>query len=185
MENSRPTDEQILKYEREIKDLENKDKPLVSKLVGFDTLDQEYAFGSPIFKQKIQELKDSCSSMRMIKKDGNCFYRAFAYRCIELVRQNKDMKRIKDLTSLFEETGYDWSIIEFFWEPFWECINDTSDLETTFNSEYTSDTIVSFLRIATAAYLKKHRELYEVFILDSYPTLEAFLGACVEPSILC
>jgi ubiquitin thioesterase protein OTUB1 len=189
----RPTDEEILQYERKIKQEEIGNTPLVSTLLDFDSLEQEYASGESIWSEKIDQLKSSCTGMRRIKKDGNCFYRAFAFRFMELVQNTSSsssfteelMKRVVDTRKLFEETGYDWSIIEFFWEPFWEGISDPStNLHQLFNTEYTSDTIVSFMRILTAAFLKKHRELYEIFILDSHSSLEAFLAACVEPSNL-
>jgi ubiquitin thioesterase protein OTUB1 len=159
-------------------------------LIDLQLLEQEYAEGAPIFLEKIRQLKNVCERMRTIKKDGNCFYRAFAFRFLEQLRNHKGtswysamVAKINDTKKLFEETGYDWSIIEFFWEPFWELITDpNTNLEQTMNTEYSSDTIVSFLRILTAAFLKKHRDSYEVFVLDSYPTLEAFLAACVEPS---
>ena len=52
-----------------------------------------------------------------------------------------------------------------------------------FSTEYTSDTIVCYLRILTAAILKRDREIYEGFVLgEEYATLEEFLKINVEPS---
>ncbi len=181
-----PTDEEILSYEKEVKK-EFQNCPFVSDLKSLDLLDQEYQSHS-IYLSKIQQLKQKSQGMRMIKKDGNCFYRSFGFRLLELLQQNKQSefynqiyKTILEFKNLFQETGYDWSIVEFFFDPFLECLDQ--DLEQTFNTEYTSDTIVSFLRILTASYLKKHKEL-EVFILDTHSSLEQFISTSVEPSIL-
>ncbi|KAJ3276035.1 OTU domain, ubiquitin aldehyde binding [Terramyces sp. JEL0728] len=123
--------------------------------------------------------------MRTIKKDGNCFYRAFAFRFCELLRdqpteiKNKLVEKCVATKDLLSQTGYDLSIMEDFYDPFYDAVTTNKDLMEIFTTEYLSDTIVCFLRIVTAALLKR---MYEVFVLDAHPTLEAFLAACVEPS---
>jgi ubiquitin thioesterase protein OTUB1 len=189
MEEQRPTDEEILQFEREIKNQETSNTPLVSEMMDFSRLEQEYSQGSPIFIEKIVQLNSSSKGMRTVKKDGNCFYRAFGFRFCELVRETKNVEwkpRILEQCSstkqLLSEIGYDMSILEDFWEPFWDSLTKSdTPLEHWFMTDYTSDTIVCYLRILTAAFLKKHRDMYECFILGEYPSLEAFLAACVEP----
>ncbi|KAJ3309162.1 OTU domain, ubiquitin aldehyde binding [Boothiomyces sp. JEL0838] len=148
---------------------------------------KEYLNGDPIYHSKLIHLKSSGCKMRTIKKDGNCFYRAFAFRFCELVRdqppelKDKLIQKCVSTKDLLAQTGYDLSILEDFYDPFYEALSSDKDLLEIFTTEYLSDTIVCFLRILTAALLKRDRELYEVFVLDSYPTLEAFISACVEP----
>ncbi|KAJ3320754.1 OTU domain, ubiquitin aldehyde binding [Boothiomyces sp. JEL0866] len=183
----RPTDEEILKYERQIKDEEIGNSPLVSNIIGFEALEAEYLNGDPIYHSKLRHLKSTGCKMRTVKKDGNCFYRAFAFRFCELVRDQPDstkkilIQKCVATKDIFTQTGYDLSIVEDFYDPFYEAITSDRDLLEMFTTEYISDTIVCFLRILTAALLKRDREMYEVFVLDSYPSLEAFIGACVEP----
>lgn len=70
-----------------------------------------------------------------------------------------------------------------FHEMFVETINQPRDkLIETFNTEYISDTIVCYLKLVTAAFLKQNRETFEAFILDLYPTLDDFISSQVEPS---
>jgi ubiquitin thioesterase protein OTUB1 len=159
---NRPTDEEILKQMREIKSKEVEIAPLVGPLVDFGLLEAEYANGLEGFRIKIQQLKAQCKHMRAIRKDGNCFYRAFAFRFCETVHEQHGSKwetfiraQIDNTKALFESTGYDMSILEDFMEPFQEAVNVNSNLPEMFNTDYTSDTIVCFLRILTAAFLKK------------------------------
>ncbi|KAI8916152.1 peptidase C65 Otubain-domain-containing protein, partial [Gorgonomyces haynaldii] len=188
----RPTDEEILRYERQIKEQQTKDTPLVSSLLDFSALEAEYENGELVYRNKIQHLKSTCLNMRTIKKDGNCFYRAFAFRLCELVRQHYQMpwyykivERAKQSRELMTTMGYDMSLLEDFWEPFGEILDKPEESEDKllerFQTDYVSDTIVCYLRIVTAALLKRDRDLYEAFILDSFPTLEDFLATSVEP----
>ena len=47
--------------------------------------------------------------------------------------------------------------------------------------KYVSDTIVCFLRLVTAATLKLNRDMYEAFVLDTFPSLDDFISSQVEP----
>jgi ubiquitin thioesterase protein OTUB1 len=158
----RPSDEEILKFEKEILKQEVGDSPLVSELLNFEHLEEEYATGLSIFKEKIKSLKEKCYNMRTVKKDGNCFYRAFSFRFCELVREREGTEWHNFIISQCEKSkqilikmGYDMTILEDFWEPFYEALtNQGTNLLDMFTTEYTSDTIVCFLRILTAAFLK-------------------------------
>ncbi|KAL2918810.1 hypothetical protein HK105_201644 [Polyrhizophydium stewartii] len=212
---ARPSDEEILRYERQIKAGEM-EMPLVGDMVGFQRLHEasaqpeaadqglagvapaqpkltgEYENGLPVYMDKIDHLKKTCLGMRSVRKDGNCFYRAFGFRLAELVWENRGLpwhravlERATATKALMTTMGYDMSILEDFWEKFEEVLKfdkeDRSELATSFRTEYISDTVVCYLRLITAALLKRDRDLYEAFVLDSYPTLESFIGECVEP----
>lgn len=81
--------------------------------------------------------------------------------------------------------GYDMSLLEDFYEPFIEAVAAENEPESKllerFQTEHISDTIVCYLRLVTAALLKRDRDLYEAFVLDCYPSLDLFLSSCVEP----
>ena len=65
----RPTDEEILKFEREIKEEEYGKSPLVSKLLDFTPLEVEYEEGASEFLEKISYLKNQYNGMRSIRKE--------------------------------------------------------------------------------------------------------------------
>ncbi|KAJ1557172.1 OTU domain, ubiquitin aldehyde binding, partial [Nowakowskiella sp. JEL0078] len=179
------SDEEILKFERSIK-AEESAKPLVSPISSFNALLLEYKNASSVFTSKLKSLTELHTGLRSIRKDGNCFYRAFGFRFAELVHQNPQWRnaailRASQTKDLLSETGYDISILEDFWEPFNEALKPESIFEISFTTEYLSDTIVCYLRLATAAELKKNRDMYEAFVLDSYSSLESFIGSQVEP----
>lgn len=192
LSDARPSDEEIIRYEKEIKK-EFGSAPLVSELLDFGAIEQEYATGLAVYQSKISHIKKTCLNMRTVKKDGNCFYRAFAFRFTELVRQHHGsqwydiiVKRALTSKDLMTTMGYDMSILEDFWVPFEEailkCDEDDSKLLERFQTEHISDTIVCYLRLVTAALLKRDRDIYEAFVLDAYPSLDLFIGSCVEPS---
>ncbi|KAJ3088215.1 hypothetical protein HK102_009267 [Quaeritorhiza haematococci] len=142
-EPARPSDEEILKYERALKEAETASSPLVSDLLGFEGLEAEYAGGLPIFVEKIRASR-----------------------------------------ALLLEVGYDEYAIEDFFECFFDTLkkqHDPRKLLETFQTEYVSDTVVCYLRLLTAAVLKKHKMMFEAFIMDSYPSMETFISSQVEP----
>ncbi|KAI8902735.1 peptidase C65 Otubain-domain-containing protein [Globomyces pollinis-pini] len=185
----RPSDQEILDYEREIKNQTIGNTPMVGNLEGFASLEVEYQQGVPIYLEKIETLKELCSQTRSIKKDGNCFYRAFGFRLCEIINENVGsawhsyiIDKCEKTKDILTQQGYDMSILEDFYEPFNDAIhNKSGNILNVFTTEYLSDTIVCYLRIVTAAILKRDRLLYESFVLSDFPTLDAFISACVEP----
>ncbi|ORY39964.1 cysteine proteinase [Rhizoclosmatium globosum] len=130
------------------------------------------------------QLKDKAVALRHVRKDGNCFYRAFSFALLEALLNyaGSNWAKKSDLTN----QGYDPIITDDFYEPIEAALKDdfTEDkLRGIFegDGEYQSDTIVCYLRLVTAAELKKNRDLYEAFILDSYPTIDEFIAQQVEP----
>ncbi|KAJ1332709.1 hypothetical protein BSLG_008338 [Batrachochytrium salamandrivorans] len=174
---TRPTDEEILRFERQIK-AETMQVPLVGDMVDFQAL-QEH-------------LKKTCLGMRNVRKDGNCFYRAFGFRLAELVFEQRGLpwhqailQRARDTKALMSAMGYDMSILEDFWEKFQEVLliteMDSGGVLKAFQTDYISDTVVCYLRLVTAALLKRDRDIYEAFVLGEYLSLDSFIGECVEP----
>ncbi|KAJ8324386.1 hypothetical protein QVD99_002418 [Batrachochytrium dendrobatidis] len=188
---SRPTDEEILSFERQIK-AETLLAPLVGDMVDFTALQQEYASGLNVYVDKIKHLKSTCLGMRNVRKDGNCFYRAFGFRLAELVFEHRDLpwnrailQRAKETKALMTTMGYDMSILEDFWERFQDVLlikdEDADGVIGAFQTDHISDTVVCYLRLITAALLKRDRDIYEAFVLGDYSSLECFISDCVEP----
>ncbi|KAI9356562.1 peptidase C65 Otubain-domain-containing protein [Zopfochytrium polystomum] len=195
----RPSDEAILAYERSLKETLLASHPLVSAPLPYALLAAEYAAAdSPLFLAKIASLTADHpdGTLRAVRKDGNCFFRAFGFRLCELVVTDRlraapsssqwrtaVLRRVEESRQALKSAGYDPIVTEDFFEPFDEALKAESvdALLEKFQIEYISDTIVCYLRLVTAATLKLNEDLYSAFILDKYPTLNDFIGAEVEP----
>eukprot|EP00842_Homolaphlyctis_polyrhiza_P006448 jgi/Hompol1/6804/HPOL_002290-RA len=139
-----------------------------------------------------QSTSTRSSGIRNVRKDGNCFYRAFGMRLAELMFHGRGqpwharlLERALATKELMHATGYDMSILEDFYEKFDEVLKITGDndyrVQESFEIDYVSDTVVCYLRLVTAALLKRDKDIYEAFVLDAFPTLESFIAECVEP----
>ncbi|KAJ3294259.1 OTU domain, ubiquitin aldehyde binding [Borealophlyctis nickersoniae] len=187
---SRPSDEEILKYQKEILKDEIA-KPLISRVIGFEDLKQEYASGLEVFRKKVDYIASTCSGMRAVRKDGSCFYRAFSFRLCELLWEHAGsawhaaaMKRIEGTKDLLSYGGYDQELLIDFYEVFETAMakqNDPEKLLEILQNEYTSDATVAYIRVVAGAIMMRDRDMYEAFVLDSYPTIEEFIAAQVAP----
>ncbi|TPX32603.1 hypothetical protein SmJEL517_g04329 [Synchytrium microbalum] len=186
---ARPSDQEILDFEK-IAKADELSKPLVSEIMDFTTLQHEYAGGSAIFQRKIQSVIKECRGMRAIKKDGNCFYRGFGFRLAELVWEQANtlwadtiLTRAMSTKELLLSQGYDLYAIEDFYDMFINTFKPQKDknLLDLFTEKYDGEAIVCYLRLVTAAILKRDRDMYEAFILDSYPSIDIFISNQVEP----
>ena len=75
------------------------------------------------------------------------------------------LEKCNGLQEILKMTGYDLDIVGDFFEPFHEAYSsDASPLLDMFTTEYTSDTIVCYLRILTAAILKRVFQLVFLYI---------------------
>ncbi|KAJ3013293.1 hypothetical protein HKX48_005839 [Thoreauomyces humboldtii] len=180
---SRPSDEEILRFEKSVK-ASHAEADLVGPPTGFDELAAEYQHGHSTAPAKISSLASTHSALRRTRRDGNCFYRAVAFRYCELITAAKKddpawatvvIRRMKDARKLVEEAGYDLHLLVDFAEMFEEAV------ESGDAAEAGGDGTVCWLRLVTAAVLKNHRDLFEAFILDSYPSLNDFIASQVEP----
>ena len=187
----RPTDEEILAQEKAIKS-EYLSAPRISERMDFTLLYKEFQNGEQVFLTKLDSLSSTCSGIRQVQRDGNCFYRAFAFRLCELLIENKETKWFEwmhsnciQTKSLLTEMGYDMELLIDFYDMFEKAISSQSlkELHELFNTEFVSDTIVCYMRLVTAAILKRDSFMYESFILDSFPSIQDFIATQVEPSI--
>lgn len=63
--------------------------PLISDILEISTLDKEYKYDQ-VFSKRVKLLEEKYATLRRIRPDGNCFYRAFAYNYLEHLIQHKD-----------------------------------------------------------------------------------------------
>lgn len=130
------------------------------------------------------------STYRKVKRDGNCFYRAFAFGLCEYLFNHRESVESKRIIKLLDESksyligvGYELLGIEDFHESTVELLNHhdkIEDVEALFGSGYESEATVCYLRLLTAGVLKMNADFYSMFVeID----LETFIKTQVEPSI--
>jgi hypothetical protein len=179
----RPSDAEILAFEKSIKQ-EYMCSDLIGAKISTRELFKEFDQGDPVYQSKLNSLAEAFSSIRKVRKDGNCFYRALAFSFAEIAIQSpKALETLQAASVLMTECGYDMELLQDFYQVFLDAcsLKSVQELVEFFNVEYQSDTIVCFLRLLTAAVLKKDAILYEAFIMDDYPDLQAFISNQVEP----
>lgn len=211
----RPSDEDILIFENQIREEEVNVHPLVSTRLPISMLEEEYTprmdqtdgrgedgFGigdgngsdahhgcpphpagdmASNFLLKIRELDKEYSSLRRLRGDGNCFYRAVSYglvetiACLEAERREKvSLALDRRLTDLLQGAGFDRMAYEDFYVELLEALADrliSSDndhlAELWAQEPHRSHSLVVLLRLATSAYLRAHASEYEPFIWEA------------------
>eukprot|EP00064_Thunnus_orientalis_P001553 superscaffoldBa00000107_g1556 len=138
---------------------------------------------------KYNDLSSQFSSVRKVRGDGNCFYRAFCFAHLESVLHSaralqrfKDqiIQTSKDLTSAgFDESSFRHhlntviNVVE-------QCQADEQEetLFRLFNEQVTSDSVVQYLRLLTSAHLQNHADFFCNFV--EAPNLQVYCHQEVE-----
>ncbi|XP_030631840.1 ubiquitin thioesterase OTUB2 [Chanos chanos] len=138
---------------------------------------------------KCQDICHQYTFIRRVKGDGNCFYRALAFRHLELLLHNeRAIQRFKDtiiqsgrelLAAGFEENSFKDLLNTFVSVLEQSGAEDKEEiLVEFFNDPVTSDSIVQYLRLLTSAYLQNHAEFFQNFV--EAPSLKAYCLQEVE-----
>jgi ubiquitin thioesterase protein OTUB1 len=187
---SYPTDEQIVKQRERIEELEVNSQPIVSDPFPLESLEVEYEGGDSAFLEKIKCLKRVFSRYRKCRGDGNCFFRAFSFRLIELIRASQDgdlltklFARIKSWLDLagFQADAYmnflemsQVNIADFLEKaPIIEAAGeDPSDwlAQEWRRDAYASNSMIVLLRLLASAFLRTNAEAYLPFIWEVMAT---------------
>jgi ubiquitin thioesterase protein OTUB1 len=182
---------------REIED-ETKQSPLTSRLKPLLELEQQYREGGPRhFLAGVAALQKLYGGIRMVRGDGNCYYRAFLFALAEkLCENNKGPEGQRIVTFLKEESwkhvkdvGYNEMTMEMFYEEAVSLIEriisgsvDTEALAKELNEENsTSDYCTWYLRVLTATHLKMDPQRFEPFIEQPGMDVAQFCQREVEP----
>jgi hypothetical protein len=105
---NRQTEARLNEIETEIKN-----QPLTSDLRNISDLTPQYEAAANNFLAGIEDLEKNYSQIRIVRGDGNCYYRAFLYNLAEHIFQNKqEGERIlecvkKDSWERVLKAGYD------------------------------------------------------------------------------
>ncbi|CAI2182669.1 13191_t:CDS:2 [Funneliformis geosporum] len=170
--------QQNLEYEISIKKEEAERTPLVCLSEDIQKLYQEYEQGSDVYRNKIMKLAERHNKIRRCRGDGNCFYRAFGFAWFErlLLSNNSTILRaaldsLVATKTLLNSSGYQplvyddiYDVVEEQMKAIERGERDDSMLLAIFQTDEISNHIVWYLRVITAAYLKKYRQEYEPFL---------------------
>lgn len=205
----RPSDEDILNFENQIREEQVNVHPLVSARLPISMLEEEYApkadqaggvgggdrpTGGNNFVPKIRELDATYDCLRRLRGDGNCFYRAVSYGLVETMaslgaNQRRELSRTleRQLSGLLQGAGFDRMAYEDFYAELLDALQDPAILpandylaELWAREPHRSHSLVVLLRLATSAYLRAHASEYEPFIWEAGLDMASYCQRHVE-----
>nr|XP_057946731.1 ubiquitin thioesterase OTUB2-like [Doryrhamphus excisus] len=142
------------------------------------------------YTNKHRELSGLFSSVRKVRGDGNCFYRAFCFAFMESILHNaKALQRFKESiiksSAHLSSAGFDQSAFQLHLNTVVNVIEHCESggdreemLFSLFNDHMTSDSLVQYLRLLTSAYLQNHAADFCNFV--EAPSLQAYCHQDVE-----
>ena len=168
-------------------------EPLVSDRLPFESVQFEYdKESSPEFYNKAVELSSTYSDIRKIRKDGNCFYRAFLVREVEIMMSDPDEKaRFISVCKGWKDRLLALGFTEFttvdFCDTFYEFLDVIAEGKKTFNQIYeekflddaVSNYLIIFLRLIASGYVREHEADYAPF-MDGERSLVDYCVAEIE-----
>ena len=178
-------DELILDYENNLRTEIELTTPLISEDFKIDVLIEEYKDNEE-YSKSIENITKKYKYIRKVRRDGNCFYRSFIFRLFEYIcikNQKTLFEKIKqkiiNSKELTTKNGYEWTVVEDFYnlflKEFTDCFNSLTQkttirdyLNTLFKDKNRSNYLIYFIRFCIAAYLKDQRETYQVYIEGSF-----------------
>ncbi|CAH8437393.1 unnamed protein product [Heterobilharzia americana] len=186
------TDEAI-QAQQEAIEKDMKSTCLISPILPLSTLDEDFS-GHTVYLEKLKLMKQNYHGIRRLRRDGNCFYRAFGFAYIEHLLNGKHIKEAGRLKKKCDEckdtliaNGYTQFTVEDFHEQFVSMVDrftldggTLEELEEVFNDQAYSDYYVVFLRLLVSAYIQK-KATYFVNFIDEGKTINQFCETEVEP----
>ncbi|KAK9477111.1 peptidase C65 Otubain-domain-containing protein [Lipomyces japonicus] len=189
IKNGELDDVTILRLTQEIKDVEASKTPLVGEFRPLKALLDEYVDSN--FRNKITALNVGNAGYRPVRGDGNCAWRAFAFRYFEILSTatpaelDAELNHLKAKNELLDAAGYQETAYADFVD---ETVNlltrlpaltRADELVTEFNKQEVSSAIVVHLRLLSAAFVKTHAADYEFFI-DGGTTVDDYCSRNIE-----
>lgn len=185
-------DELIIQQQEQIqKDIANAND-LVSVRNELSQLTKDFA-NDEVYRAKVEALGTKYSHFRRTRPDGNCFFRAVAFRQFELMLNNEDaLNKFKAAVGPSKDEMVTLGMPAFTVEDFYDTFMDTlsrlggdnkmsaEELANTFNDEGMSNYLVVFLRLLTSKQLQKDGEFYQNF-MEGGRTVAEFCSTEVEP----
>ena len=177
-----------VEYENAIKAEIEQTTPLISDQLEIQILLDDYKDNLE-YANSVKTITEKYKYIRKVRRDGNCFYRAFIYRLFEYICMKNDntlfndiLKKIEGIKDLTAKNGYDWMIVEDFYTVFYgefcSCFNSVNNngvsvrdyMDNLFKDKEKGNYLIYFMRFCIAAYLKDNRQLYEMYIEGDFDT---------------
>ena len=177
-----------VEYENQIKAEIEQTTPLISEQLDINILMKDYEDNFE-YANSVKIITEKYKYIRKVRRDGNCFYRAFVYRIFEYTCMRNDnqlyneiLKKIEGVKELTTKNGYDWILVEDFYNVFYgefcSCFNSVNDngvsvrdyMDNLFKDKEKGNYLIYFIRFCIASYLKENRMLYEVYIEGNFDT---------------
>ena len=177
-----------VEYENAIKAEIEQTTPLISDQLEIQILLDDYKDNLE-YANSVKIITEKYKYIRKVRRDGNCFYRAFIYRLFEYICMKNDnklfndiLKKIEGIKDLTAKNGYDWMIVEDFYTVFYgefcSCFNSVNNngvsvrdyMDNLFKDKEKGNYLIYFMRFCIAAYLKDNRQLYEMYIEGDFDT---------------
>ena len=194
----RPSDADIIAHAASIRD-EQAQRPLVGSREPLSSLMDDFVGAAPALVSKCEALAKSHSHVRRMRRDGNCFFRAFLFGLLERLIGRPEAcaaakKRFGDYGKKLVEAGYQEFVFEDALELLQECIDkcagapgpmDESSvvtLESALCDAVTSNHLVMLLRMVASCEVSRRAEFFEPFIQGAHDCdVESFRRRFVEP----
>lgn len=195
---NRPSDEDIINFENQIREEQIKTQPLMSPRLPISVLLDEYA-SSPNsnFLSKILQLQEEYAALRKSRGDGNCFFRAFSFALVESIAAMNLAEREKETEWLkgtigkdLQSAGFEKMAYEDFYEELFAIFSDPQLYINDSPGDYLADlwqaeshrshALVVILRLVASAYLRGHAEEYEPFIWEAGLDMVSYCQRHVE-----
>ena len=171
-----------------------KSQPLTSRLFPISALVDMLSDATGTYLQGAQYLSTKYQSLRRIRPDGNCFYRAVMFGVCESILTNDSNTELERLTAWAKASldevctqGYDRYTLEMFYDELVELFEylatkpKLDEVETKLNEENgTSEYVTWYLRVVTAAFLKSDPDRFIHFI-EGGMDIPTFCSREVEP----
>ena len=175
----------ILDYENDLRKEIELTTPLISNELPISKLTEEYKLNEEYLKS-IENISKKYKTYKKVRRDGNCFYRSFIYRLFEqtCIKNDKNLyekiiNKIKESKNLTEKNGYEWAVVQDFYEiflkEFTECFNCLSSgiiprdyLDKLFSDKDKGNYLIYFIRCCIAAFLKENKDNYKSYIEEDF-----------------
>ena len=171
---------------------EELEKPLLSARLPLRPALEAQFPEAGVFRAKVAHLAQHYGQVVFVRRDGNCFLRAFAAGLLLHLRR-ADEKEKERLTSLFKSTltfcvanGYEEFIVEDFVEAFQEMMvaalkadSDDAVLEIMRGPE--SEYAVMLFRCVIGASMRHKSEFFHSFLPENIGSVEEYIKEEVDP----
>jgi len=197
-------------FQNQIQEEIENSSPFISDLTPIDIVKAEYQDNFK-FEQSFLELQKRYSRVRRLRRDGNCFYRAYLFQVFEFfinatgtteaptpcTQYEAFLKTVENSKKELTSMGYDEIAVEDFYDIFLEKAKKLREIEpkdaegylhSTLSNKEEANYLIMYARFLTSCYLKQNSFLFEDFVGDipsfCMREVEAVNVECDHPQII-